>query len=204
MNDKGKFSINEIMLIFQKLSEKFPVKENLCQAETERIKKFFNERNHVECVKIIRKQFGLGVRINIRRIDDNFQDSHIHFSTKGFLKYRYDSRSVAAVILPSRTPIYGSHEFKAMTIPMIIKESLFRRGCEAFMCGVGHEMSHIILYSLYNEYRESEVATDILAMMMGFSEIGKSGSGEVGYLKREEFNAVYKAIQSKQHFQSYP
>ena len=59
---------------------------------------------------------------------------------------------------------------------------------------IAHEMSHILLDSLRSEYRDSETATDITTMILGFSQVVKSSRFNCGYINGKNFWTAYYLI----------
>jgi len=125
---------------------------------------------------------------------------------------KVDNNSIAHVLIPSHLPKYGSDELKNFPINInILKACEFK--IETFISIMAHELSHVILHSLRNQYRDSEIATDILAMILGFSGIIENGRKitteytvfnvkhteikRFGYLDDNQFECAYRIINYK-------
>jgi molecular chaperone GrpE (heat shock protein) len=85
-----------------------------------------------------------------------------------------------------------------------------------FIAVMAHELSHIVLHSLWHKEKDNEIYTDITAMMLGFSNIIKNGRKVIktstdygffsnttttrtetttyGYLSNENFNFAFNKI----------
>jgi hypothetical protein len=105
------------------------------------------------------------------------------------------------VMIPSNLPSFVQPTFKDATITMYVRNSLKLESFETFAKCVGHEMAHIVLYATRHQLKGSEIATDLTAMILGFSEIyrkgRKSAYGRFGYLDDEQFALAYRTIQKK-------
>lgn len=62
-----------------------------------------------------------------------------------------------------------------------------------------HELSHLVLYSTYNKYRKSEVATDLFVMCFGLFSHMKS-SGAENYITKEQIAFAKKYIKLKREY----
>ena len=72
--------------------------------------------------------------------------------------------------------------------------------CETFVYSIVHEMSHIRLHTDRHELRESEVATDLLCLVLGFDGFYKALRreyvlGRVGYIPFQITGAVYAEVE---------
>jgi hypothetical protein len=104
----------------------------------------------------------------------------------------------AWVELPREMPLYGSKEFKEMTIKMFFRKSFFQQAYDQATFAVAHELSHVVLESIRHPLRKCEKAVDMTAMLLGFGQLYEMTCHQerqvgnqinirtLGYLTREE------------------
>jgi hypothetical protein len=109
----------------------------------------------------------------------------------------------AQVSIPSNLPLYGSSALKGFPIQVKVSGDC-KRYADAFVATMAHELSHIVLHSLWHKEKNNEIYTDIAAMLLGFAmamsrgryavEITQIGMGwqqttttRFGYLKDDQF-----------------
>ena len=95
-----------------------------------------------------------------------------------------------------------------MIIAMYIRPGMLKERLGTFVYAIAHELLHIVLRALDHKLRNSETATDLAVMVLGFSEVVKFGrKGRVwgnqqytyGYLNDQQFSLAYKIIKRKQN-----
>jgi hypothetical protein len=108
---------------------------------------------------------------------------------------------IAYISLDDKNPIFFlSSQFKRTRFEICIDPSACEE-FELFICALIHELSHLVLYSTHNKYRNCEVATDLLVMASGLYEEGHSLTrcsikGD-GYITNEQIQFAYKYIREK-------
>ncbi len=102
--------------------------------------------------------------------------------------------TLAEVHLPEKIPLYGTPAFKNYGVKMIVSLHVRNFDDITYIRCIAHEMSHIILDSLRSEYRNSEIATDITTMILGFSQVVKSSRFNCGYINGKNFWTTYYLI----------
>lgn len=104
----------------------------------------------------------------------------------------------AMVEISDYWPLYGTPDFARMKITMFIKRWVMITPVETLITVASHEMAHILLNALKSPYRKSEIATDILAIIITGPEIIRTGrifgNRRFGYLNDEQFDIVQHAI----------
>lgn len=115
-----------------------------------------NQENPQKVCEMVAAQMKLPVRINLVFLD-NFLPNPL--SSIG---------AAAAVDIPDDLPLFGSDELRDFPITIRIVRK-FLDYPDVFISFIAHELSHILLSSQQNKNRESEIHTDICAMLMGFS-----------------------------------
>lgn len=115
----------------------------------------------------------------------------------------------AQVSIPGNLPLYGSNSLKNFPINVRISENC-KNSPKTFIAVIAHELSHVVLYSLWHKEKENEFYTDLAAMILGFTKIMeqgrsvtkvKSGFGYTeyqtttyGYLSNDNFDFAKKKI----------
>lgn len=155
------------------------------------LKIMFNHHNYAECVREIAILLNLPVKVKVRCIHNR-------------LWYESVSRhgAIAIVGIPKDLPLYVS--LAGTTIQMEIKAQLCTNFA-TFCSVIAHELCHIVLHSLQHPQRQSEIATDLTAMALGFSSLMKKGrvieegcflTSNVGYLSDHQFNEAYNTLEN--------
>jgi hypothetical protein len=110
-------------------------------------------------------------------------------------------KGAAEMILPVPMPLLNSQSFKAMKLKMIVKRWVFMMPLETIIFLVAHELGHILLYASQSRYYKSEIATDILAMILVGPDMARKGmypsNFKFGYLNAEQLEVVYNEIKIK-------
>ncbi len=92
--------------------------------------------------------------------------SNIRLIKKPTRTSQYPHR-VGYVAIDTKNPIYFlSEQFKHHRFEIAIDPDRYTK-FEFFITTLVHELSHIVLYSTRNKYRDSEVATDLFVMFFG-------------------------------------
>lgn len=132
-----------------------------------------------ECIKEIALCLGLPIDVNISYvpkgyrpgINDSFQSSHL-VKTDG--RGRGSGGITAQVSIPSNLPLYGTPSMVNFPINVRLSE-----GCAEYPATlisiIAHELSHIILHSMWHKEKDNEFYTDLTAMIFGFAKIMETG-----------------------------
>jgi hypothetical protein len=156
------------------------------------VKDFFDDQELIslihakkikECIKAIASQLGLPIEINISWVPKGYRPSTNTTANDGFksthiVKTGENNRGTAAITaqvsIPPSLPLYGSPSMVNFPINVRLSENCADN--PATLIGVmAHELSHILLYSLWHKEKENEFYTDLTAMLLGFAEIMKTG-----------------------------
>jgi len=135
------------------------------------------------CVGKIANYLGLPVAINLL-FSDKFESSALTTTDRNG---RGIEGITAQVLIPSYLPFYGTSELK--DFPITVKVS---HNCKnyptTFIALMAHELSHIVLHSLWHKEKDNEIYTDLTAMLLGFSEVIRKGRKVVE--TREKFASI--------------
>ncbi len=112
------------------------------------------------------------------------------------MRVRYGSKSV------SRDAIAHVVQNASIHAPIDIefresrKEILKNMSAHLFMFAVAHELAHVVLHARNHQFKQSEVATDILALIAGFAydhaQFNKDGS--IGYIRKNLLSFTHKNV----------
>jgi CRISPR/Cas system CMR-associated protein Cmr5 small subunit len=109
------------------------------------------------------------------------------------------------VSIPSNLPFYGNASMKGLLINIKVSRNCATQPA-SFIAIMAHELTHIVLRSLWHKEKENEFYTDLTAMVLGFSRIMQEGRQSMviggnteykttyGYLSDEQFNFAFKRI----------
>jgi len=159
------------------------------------------------CIKDIADNLNLPIKVNIL-YGDKFQSTQLVNTDKNG---KGNEGITAQVNIPSNLPMYGMSSFKDFPIDITVSKNCATRP-SAFMAVMAHELSHIVLHSLNHPQKNNEFYTDLTAMILGFSNIMKTGrkfsvsikfgnttqtnTTKYGYLDDYQFDLAYNRILS--------
>lgn len=175
----------------------------------------FYAGNIKECIENIANYLGLPITVNLSYVPATYQqrNSGNRFESSALATTDRAGRGVegitAQVSIPSYLPSYGTSGLQNFPISVKISDNCPRYP-QTFMAVMAHELSHIVLQSLWHKEKDNEVYTDLTTMILGFSEVMKNGRKVVeikenifstetltttyGYLSDEQFNFVFNKI----------
>jgi hypothetical protein len=150
----------------------------------------FKEKKYTHLVSELKKHMGISCIISIK------------YHTGKLMYMNENGADVPAwVYIPEQMPLYKSKEYNAMNIELNIHEHCSSSFTQ-FMMIVTHELSHIVLHSLRNKYKMSEIATDIAAIVLGYGKfyeishtrVNHEGIRRTGYLVFHEVIHVCEMV----------
>jgi hypothetical protein len=176
-----------------------------------------------EAIKEIALYLGLPIEVNLSYVPrgyrpsntDSFQSTHL---VKTDWRGRGTSGITAQVSIPSNLPFYGTSGLVNFPISVRLSENCTENPM-TLISVMAHELSHILLHSLFHKEKENEFYTDLTAMILGFASIMKIGRNVVktntstsygalsstttthtetttyGYLSDENFNFAFNFIE---------
>jgi hypothetical protein len=111
--------------------------------------------------------------------------------------------------LPARLPFYGTKEFNESSLKMYFRKSfLADHTYDQVAILIAHELSHVILDSIWHPLHREEKAVDLTAMLLGFRLLYVSGAHKeyrtrnstkteiIGYLSSAEVRIANRLIES--------
>lgn len=174
-----------------------------------------------EAIKAIALYLGLPIEVNISYVPKGYRpSSNDGFQSTHLVKTDRHNRGVggitAQVSIPSNLPFYGTPSMVNFPINVRLSETCAENPA-TLVSVMAHELSHIVLYSIWHKEKNNEFYTDLTAMLLGFAEIMKIGrkvikiteSGSFsntttthtetttyGYLSDDNFNFAFRKIES--------
>jgi hypothetical protein len=132
-----------------------------------------------EAIKGIALYLELPIEVNITYVPKGYRpNSNDGFQSTHLVKTDRHNRGVggitAQVSIPSNLPFYGTPGMANFPISVRLSENCAENPA-TFISIMAHELSHIILYSMWHKEKENEFYTDLTAMLLGFAKIMKTG-----------------------------
>lgn len=169
----------EILCLAEEIKKSFP---NTCPINESFLRKLFEEKKYARLISEIKNHMGVQFKVSVKCFK------------KGKLT---DQKGAAYIALPVPFPPRNSLAYNGLVLELFMNKNLLNSFYH-FVMVVSHEFSHVVLYSLNHPLKHSEEATDITAIVLGFSkfyELGHttitshyfySNCQEIGYLSFEE------------------
>jgi len=193
--------------------------------DIDKLRKLYDNGKHGECASEIKRAMRISSALRVIYLGDiNKSDPTLiekakktlrAFKESFFQKQKSTSgqkiklrmkksqrKALALVGDPSEVPMYGTKQFKRFKINLYVRKYILNNAFETFVYAVAHEFAHVVLYSVRHKLKESDVATDLLVICLGFGDIMKVGrefnskgrSFSVGYLTNEQFEIACKFL----------
>jgi len=132
-----------------------------------------------EGIKEIAKYLGLPIEVNLSYVpkgytpnaNDGFQSTHL---VKTDSRGRGVGGITAQVSIPSNLPFYGTAGMVNFPINVRVSEDCGNNPM-TLISVMAHELSHIVLHSMWHKEKDNEFYTDLTAMMLGFEDVMRSG-----------------------------
>jgi hypothetical protein len=137
------------------------------------------KRETQDCVQRLATRFGMPITVDLSYVPKGFRSGQTDgFSSSALAQTDWTGRSVqgitAQVVIPEHLPVFGSSKLKGYPIRVRVSE-----GCHAypdtFITIMAHELSHVLLASLCSPYKDSELHTDLVPIVLGFREVVRRG-----------------------------
>ena len=169
-------SDNYIEEAIETLADSIGIKDNV---DNQKIISLIRQRKVKEGIKEIAKCLGLPIEINLSYVPKGYHPGttnnfHSTYLVKTDWRGRGSEGITAQVSIPGYLPMYGTSELNDFPISVRVSENCANSPA-TFIAIMAHELSHIVLHSLWHKEKDNEIYTDITAMMLGFSNIIKSG-----------------------------
>ena len=195
------------------------IKENI---PTETVLRFMSAGKTKECVETMADYLGLPVAVDLQYVPATYQrpsspggNGGIRFESNALARTDSAGRGVEGitgqVCIPGTLPFFGTPELRGFRLTVRISDNC-RRHPLTFMAIMAHELSHVLLHSLWHTEKSNEIYTDLAAMVLGFCEIMNTGRKVVktedhgsytqtftttyGYLADEQFYFARRRVNS--------
>jgi len=166
------------------------------------------------CVQGIADRLNLPIRISLSYVSKDFKAGDTdRFVTDSLVKINSagsGTESITAqVSIPPSLPLYGSSRLQGYIIPIRVSEDCYEHA-KTFISMVAHELSHVLLAALAHPKKLDELYTDIVPIILGFSDIiwhgrkviktttsGNTTTTETttyGYLTDSQFQLAYSRV----------
>ncbi len=175
------------------------------------------------CVQEIAARLLLPIRISLSYVPKDFRPGDTNrFRSSALARTDWTGRGIesitAQVAMPEHLPMFGTSGLQGYTIPVRVSENCNEHP-ETLVAVMTHELSHVLLQSLYHPKKDSELHTDLVPIILGFRDVVQRGrktvqsskSGDVtttstttyGYLTDSQFefacDKVRGVLQRHQH-----
>lgn len=146
------------------------VKEHV---DSQKIISLISAKKVKEAIKEIAKYLGLPIEINLSYVPKGFRPSaNDGFQSNNLVKTDWRGRGTggitAQVSIPSNLPFYGTPGMVNYPINVRVSEDCGDNPM-TLVSVLAHEISHIVLYSIWHKEKDNEFYTDLTAMMLGFA-----------------------------------
>jgi hypothetical protein len=128
-----------------------------------------------QAIQEIARCLGLPINVKLSYVPAEYSpNSKVHFQSSDLVNTDWKGRGTqsitAQVLIPKNLPIFGTKAFHNFPIEVRVSE-ISARNASTFVGVMGHELSHIVLYSLWHKERDNEIYTDLTAMILGLSKV---------------------------------
>ncbi|MFC1920255.1 hypothetical protein ACFLYQ_00845 [Chloroflexota bacterium] len=147
--------------------------------DSKALESLIRARKVKEAIKEIAKYLGLPVEVNLTYIPEGYRpNSNGVFTSKDLVKTDSQGKGTAGISaqvnIPSNLPLYGSNGMVGFPINVLVSENYVDYPL-TFIGILAHELSHIVLHSLWHKEKENEYYTDVTAMLLGFGKLMQNG-----------------------------
>ena len=189
------------------------VKSNISNARMGVFQNLFQKKQFKQIMVEMKEDMRLKTRIFYKFIPDSEIISSIRgnpFSSEILRMYKeydipFNRNKEPATIRFSDPPPFGTKSFENHRFEISIGETMQYESAESFVYLLAHEFSHIVLYSIRHPLMDSEFATDICAIILGYGDVMRKGrilAGKVklGYLTDQQFEIACGVVDEKKPY----
>jgi hypothetical protein len=131
------------------------------------------------CVQEIATRLGLPIRVNLTYIPKGFKpDNTNRFSSSALAQTDGTGRGIegitAQVSMPRHLPMFGTSGLQGYPIQVRVSENCHTHP-DTFVAMMAHELSHVLLASLWSTRKDSELHTDLVPIILGFRDVVRRG-----------------------------
>lgn len=131
------------------------------------------------CVQEIASRLGLPIRISLSYVPKDFRpDNTDGFRSSALARTDWTGHGVegitAQVSIPEHLPMFGTAGLHGYPIRVRVSENCHAHP-DTFVAIMAHELSHVLLASLWSAHKDSELHTDLLPLLFGFRDVVRRG-----------------------------
>jgi hypothetical protein len=137
------------------------------------------EKNVQGCVQAIAAHLGLPISISLSYVPKDFEPgSDDGFRSSALARTDWTGHGIesitAQVAIPEHLPMFGTSDLQGYPIRVRVSENCWERP-ETLVAVMAHELSHVLLRSLYHSQHDSELHTDLVPILLGFRDVVQRG-----------------------------
>ncbi len=189
--------MQEIELLTRTLIKSFGIKVPVPEKA---LRILYSQGLYGECLREVMLHFGIPLKIKVICLP----------GSKTIEEYTGERNAATAApaklvtIISSRRSLFWQSDEKIDKATLYIKKDIILLSFEAFMFTASHELSHLFMQNRRHSLASNEKATDILALIMGFRNLARTGrvttaNGRqhiIGYLDNAEFDYALRFIET--------
>jgi len=131
------------------------------------------------CVQEIATRLGLPIRINLSYVPKDFKPGNTNrFRSSALAQTDWTGRGIegitAQVSIPQHLPMFGTSGLQGYPIQVRVSENCHAHP-DTFVAIMAHELSHVLLASLWSTHKDSELHTDLVPIILGFRDVVRRG-----------------------------
>lgn len=131
------------------------------------------------CVQEIAARLGLPIRIRLSYVPRNFGSGNTSaFRSNTLARTDWTGHPIegitAQVSIPQDLPMFGTSGLQGYPIQVRVSENCHTHPY-TFVAMMAHELSHVLLVSLYSPHKDSELHADLVPIILGFGGVVRKG-----------------------------
>ncbi len=215
-----RLSNDEITSALDELISCLGVKEEMASHD---LVALLRKKDTERCVQEIATRLGLPIRINLSDVPKDFRPGNTNsFRSSALTQTDLTGRGIEGIIaqvsIPQDLPMFGTSGLQGYPIQVRVSENCHAHP-DTFVAIMAHELSHVLLASLWSTHKDSELHTDLVPIILGFRDVVRRGrktiesstSGGItttqttthGYLTDSQFEFACNYVTGLLHDQSH-
>jgi len=135
------------------------------------------------CVQNIATLLGLPIRVTMSYVPKGSKPSNTNrFRSSALVETDWTGSSIegitAQVCIPENLPMFGMLGLQGYPIQVRVSEDCHAHS-DTFVAIMAHELSHVLLASLRSPYKDSELHTELVPIILGFREVVSRGRKKI-------------------------
>lgn len=171
-----RLSNNEITNALDELIACFGVREEM---PFYKLVAFLEKKDTEGCVQEIANQLGMPIRISLSYVPKDFRQGNADgFSSRALARTDWTGHGIesitAQVSIPEYLPMFGTPGLQGYPIRVRVSENCHAHP-DTFVSIMAHELSHVLLAAIWSPYKDSELHTDLVPILLGFRGVVRRG-----------------------------